>query len=329
MPMTSPISTLEGSMSASVSLDRGLNRLRVRCVEFGIRLPADATLIECMAAMPEVMSGLKWRGPETDSEEVRTHLAYLAGKAGLGLPELLAGADFEADPSVVAESLGNIVSVIERSLVASKAAALPADVMEVIIRAEDELTGWCSREKAVVIAESVLALRPAICVEIGVYGGRSAMPCAAALRSLGKGVLYGIESWSPRVAIENATNDLNDDWWSKVDFNTIKRDFFDFVGRNELTQFVRTIEAPSARVAGLFDRIDYLHIDGSHSVVNAAEDVILYAQKVRPGGIIVFDDVNWATTAPAMKVLEALCDKLTSLRDTASGLEICAVLRRK
>ena len=92
---------------------------------------------------------------------------------------------------------------------------------------------------------------------------------------------------------------------------------------------MRLIEAPSARAVALFDAIDFLHIDGAHSMINAAEDVILYARKVRRGGIVVFDDVNWQSTAPALELLGALCDTVTMLKDPDSGRDICAVLRRR
>ena len=132
-----------------------------------------------------------------------------------------------------------------------------------------------------------------------------------------------------RVAIENATDAGNDEWWSKVDFAEIKRAFFQFVAANDLTQQVRVIEAPSGRAAALFDQIDFLHIDGSHSLVNAVEDVILYARKVRSGGIVVFDDINWPSTAPARELLMVLCDVVTTLKDADTGMDVCAVLRRR
>ena len=166
-------------------------------------------------------------------------------------------------------------------------------------------------------------------MEIGVFGGRSLIPCAAALRHIGDGAIYGIEAWSSNVAIENPTSHDNDDWWSRVDFTRIKQEFFRFIAATNLTREVRIVEAPSHRAASLFDQIDFLHIDGSHSIINAAEDVILFARKVRAGGIIVFDDINWKSTAPARALLDAICDTVTVLKNPESGQDICAVLRRR
>jgi hypothetical protein len=206
---------------------------------------------------------------------------------------------------------------------------IPREVFGLILDAEEQLVGWCSRDKAMIIARIVLQERPLVCVEIGIFGGRSLIPCAAALRYLGAGAIYGIEAWTPKVAVENVTNKGNDEWWATVDFASIKREFYRFVAAENLTEQVKVIEAPSNRAAALFDQIDFLHIDGSHSMVNAAEDVILYARKVRSGGTIVFDDVDWQSTAPAHALLASICDTVITLKDPQTGLDVCAVMRRR
>ncbi len=297
-----------------------------------VAVPLRGDLFIYFKSLDDILIGLNKAGGTAPVEEVMNHVEYLAEKAGCHSAVILGGGHFTADPQVVVDALANIGSVL--SVAGQKQPepspeGVPEDVFTLILEAEAELAGWCSREKALVIARMILAERPAICVEIGVFGGRSLIPCAAALRHIGAGAIYGIEAWSPNVAIENPTDEINDDWWSKVDFNRIKQEFFRFVAATNLTQYVRVIEAPSNRAAALFDRIDFLHIDGSHSIVNAAEDVILYALKVPPGGIIVFDDINWQSTAPARALLDAICEPVAVLKDPESGLDICAVLRRR
>jgi predicted O-methyltransferase YrrM len=261
-----------------------------------------------------------------------SHIDYLAGKASCYVAVILGGNHFTTDRQIILDALANINSVLQmaaRNWPEQPPHGIPDDVFALILEAESKLAGWCSREKSLTIARTVLQERPKICVEIGIFGGRSLVPCAAALRHIGSGEIYGIEAWNPDIAVEHATNEVNDDWWSKVDFARIKQEFYQFVAATNLTRHVRLIEAPSGRAAGLFDQIDFLHIDGSHSMVNAAEDVILYARKVRSGGIVVFDDVNWQSTAPARELLGTLCDTVTVLKDPESGLDICAVLRRR
>ena len=144
----------------------------------------------------------------------------------------LTGDSFSEEQQRILEDLGETGIVLRRALETRLKApppGIPEDVFALILEAEAKLAGWCSREKALVIARTVLRERPNTCVEIGVFGGRSLVPCAAALRHIGSGEIYGIEAWSPAVAIENVTNEANDDWWSKIDFAHIKQEFYRFV----------------------------------------------------------------------------------------------------
>lgn len=208
-----------------------------------------------------------------------------------------------------------------------RAPAVIGTVEQAIVAAELELEGWCSREKARALARAIEQEKPLLCVEIGIFGGRSIVPCAAALRHNGAGVVYGIETWSPAVATEHFTSEENDRWWQSVDFPRIKRDFFAFIAGHGFTEQIRVIEAPSRDAAQLFDAIDFLHIDGAHSVFNAVEDVALYAKKLRVGGVVVLDDVDWPTTGPAHEVLKSIAEPLLTI-DNDKGQPACAFLRK-
>jgi glutathione S-transferase len=300
----------------------------------GFRIPItqSAGLSDYFTSLNDVLMTLTVSGATGSVESVMSHVDYLAEKAGRDAAVIVKGGQWSANEQVILEAVINIDAVLRTVLPKPPEPTpegIPEGVFALILEAESKLAGWCSREKALVLARTVLQERPRTCVEIGIFGGRSLVPCAAALQHIGSGAIYGIEAWNPNIAIENATNEVNDDWWLKVDFASIKQEFYRFVAATDLTQHVRVIEAPSGRAAALFDQIDFLHIDGSHSMVNAAEDVILYARKVRSGGIVVFDDVNWQSTAPARELLAALCDTVTVLKDPESGQDICAVLRRR
>jgi predicted O-methyltransferase YrrM len=241
-------------------------------------------------------------------------VGHLAEKAGVvrGHRQVISGASPEVAAQMTlsaADAGGPVGAVIQRAM------ALP---------------GWCSIEKASLIAELVRAERPKICVEIGIFGGRSLVPCAAALRENDDGgAIYGIETWSAAVATEHVTNKENDEWWRNLDYADIKSEFLKFLVANKLVGWVRLIEAPSADAIAIFRSIDYLHIDGAHSIFNAAEDVVLYFKRLKPGGIIIMDDVNWETTAPAYQILKALCDPIATVKDEATGLDACAILRKR
>ncbi len=326
------IDVASSSAGAYAALENGLESAWLTLARFPVAASPSRDLFGYFQALDRVVAGLNEAGSLRATETIMRHVDYLAERAGFRSKAILNGQRFSARPPVVLDTLENIGDVLREVLRKQPAEApdgIPAEVFSLILEAEANLDGWCSREKALIIARTVLRERPEICVEIGIFGGRSLVPCAAALRHIGSGVIYGIEAWNPDTAVENATTDANDDWWSKFDFSKIKSDFYRFVSATSLVPHVRLIEAPSGRASGLFDRIDYLHIDGSHSTINAAEDVILYARKVRSGGIIVFDDVNWNSTAPARELLDALCTPVTFLKDPETGLDICAVMRRR
>ena len=274
---------------------------------------------EFFASLPPRLAAL----PEASRAEALLHIDYLGEKAGVSRDHLLAGNPFDVHDQVLRDARHNIEAVLSRE-------ASPRDmsVAQLIELGERTLEGWCSREKAEAIAEFVTSERPDLCVEIGVYGGRSLVPAAAALRHNGSGVIYGVETWRPDVAAEHATTEENDAWWQRLDFHTIKTNFYRFIAEHGLASTVRIIEAPSAEAAGLFSTIDYLHIDGAHSIYNAAEDVVLYAKKVRPNGIIIMDDANWATTAPALAILDSLGTRIREFHNE-SGKVACIAYRKR
>lgn len=169
------------------------------------------------------------------------------------------------------------------------------------------LEGWCTPQKAMLLYSLVREHKPQNVVEIGIYGGRSIVPIAAALRDNGAGEVWGIETWSGAGATTHRTSILNDFNWMNIDFARIKKNFLDFILRHDLQSVVRIIEAPSDRCGGLFDRIDFLHIDGNHSTYSAAQDVVKFLPKVPPGGIVVFDDIDWLTTRAGLDILRDTC----------------------
>ncbi|WP_139793213.1 class I SAM-dependent methyltransferase [Ensifer aridi] len=283
---------------------------------------------EALAVIKETLGALEGDVDISARDEMHKHCLYLAEKAGLTLPDLRSAETVEVAPQVFEDALTNISAVLLSARPSGNAENAP-DIVEQIIRASGaELEGWCSPEKARTMARYIRELRPSVCVEIGVYGGRSLFPCAAALKENGHGRIFGIESWSTDVAVENKTSEGNDAWWGNVDFSRIKKSVYSFVARHDLTNQVCILEASSTKASHLFDTIDFLHIDGSHSMINAATDVILYATKVRSGGIIIMDDIEWHTTIPAYTLLRSFCDELQVLENPANGKPSAAFLRK-
>jgi predicted O-methyltransferase YrrM len=184
------------------------------------------------------------------------------------------------------------------------------DEANILIQQSRTLEGWCSQEKSMLLYTLIREYKPTTAVEIGVYGGSSIIPIAAGLKDNGFGAVYGIETWSGETAIKYRTNIANDFWWMSINLEEIKERFLRFIVDHRLCDAVKLIECSSDVCSTLFDKIDFLHIDGGHSAFGSTKDVVNYASRVPPGGIIVYDDINWSSTSAGLEVLRDSCSLL-------------------
>jgi len=183
-----------------------------------------------------------------------------------------------------------------------------------------QVEGWCSQEKAGVLVDIVLKAKPDTIVEIGVWGGKSLIPMATALRANGKGRIFGIDPWSNAASTEWVMNEVNKSFWNYVDhelvFQELQRKLYQF----DLFDYVELIRSKSEDAPPI-QCIDILHVDGNHSEETSYLDVKKWAPLVRSGGWIIFDDMSWfengkATTARAVEWLDTHCLKIAEFSDT-------------
>lgn len=176
----------------------------------------------------------------------------------------------------------------------------------------NRLEGWCDVAKAQRLAAIVLALRPTVTVEIGVFGGRSLLPMAMAHAVIGHGVAIGIDPWSKAASLAGMEG-VNKEWWDKLDHELIYQGFMRSANRLIADGWVNVFRGTSdeaiandrekfrgtdSRLVFVPEVIDLLHVDGNHSE-QAVKDVDNYATRLRPGGILVMDDIDWAAAAAA------------------------------
>ncbi len=180
--------------------------------------------------------------------------------------------------------------------------------------------GWCSESKGAILVDIILRSRPHIILEIGVWGGKSLVPMASALKSLGQGVAYGIDPWDNMASIEETTEPANINFWAQVDHKGVKRTLEHRIDAFGLSPYIRLIETTSEHAEPI-QNIDILHIDGNHSDKTSYFDTMKWVPLVRSGGWIIFDDMTWHesgkfTTARAVEWLNSNCIKVAEFTDS-------------
>jgi len=155
-----------------------------------------------------------------------------------------------------------------------------------------ELHGWCSEEKASILIDLILKMRPQVIVEIGVFGGKSLVPMAYALKANKTGKIYGIDPWSTEASVEGIMKDDILHFWSWIDHESILQDLKGKIEEFALSDQIELIRSTSED-AGLIQDIDILHIDGNHSDAASYLDATKWVPQVVSGGLIIFDDIDW------------------------------------
>lgn len=180
------------------------------------------------------------------------------------------------------------------------------------------LEGWCAKDKAKKLYDTIREIKPKLCVEIGVFGGSSFFPQALALKHNNKGLIVGIDPWNTQTAIEEMESKENKDWWSQVDLDGIYNGFISKISTYGVENFCKIYKEKSENCVKNFQdfSIDVLHIDGNHAEKLAYQDSVQYYPKVKIGGYIFFDDTTWKnnsktiSTEKGMNYLLQYCQKI-------------------
>jgi predicted O-methyltransferase YrrM len=174
-----------------------------------------------------------------------------------------------------------------------------------------KMEGWCTPDKAISLASRVLAEQPSICVEIGVFGGRSLCAIALALKENGSGKVYGIDPWKASASVAGyGQNDSNCQWWKSIDHEAIYRGCMDWINNlcvKDQVEIIRKTNKEALDEVKALGEIGMLHIDGNHTEESSMFDVENYVPLCAPGAIVWFDDMDWASTNAAQARLSELC----------------------
>lgn len=186
---------------------------------------------------------------------------------------------------------------------------LPTHIKDAILHYIPHMEGWTEPERACEMAERILETNAKVCVDIGVFAGRSTIAMGFAARELGDAMVYGIDPWQVNSAIEGDDVEANARWWKENSrLEEMHQETMHAIWAHKLEPWVTIIRAPSQYVSQLFPVIDFLNIDGCHTEVASCRDVTMYVPYLCKGRYCTFDDTDWQSTKRAVEYLEALCE---------------------
>lgn len=164
------------------------------------------------------------------------------------------------------------------------------------------LNGWCPREKTYRLYNLVKECRADMVVELGVFGGRSLIPMALALRDNNNGLCIGVDPWSSNESIAHYDeNDANYKWWKALNHENIYNEFLHALDKYNVKDFVKVYRNTSKNIVHEIQNnsVDVFHQDGNHTEESSTEEVELFHSKVKNGGFWIMDDTDWLSTSKA------------------------------
>lgn len=166
------------------------------------------------------------------------------------------------------------------------------NIFQKIENVHGEISGWCSQQKAQTLASIVLASRPAISLEIGIWFGKSLLPVALVHQHLGIGKVIAIDPWFAGCSVAGQENPADAEWWRHQDRHELA--YNSFLAKVKELGLRETVDVQRMHSDEFDppDGIGLLSLDGNHGV-QAIKDIERYAPKVKLGGFLVADDLKW------------------------------------
>jgi len=169
-----------------------------------------------------------------------------------------------------------------------------------------KIAGWCDPKKGIELANLVIRERPLKIAEIGVFEGKSTLAMAYACKLNGAGTVYAVDSWKREDCIDDEDS-TNQEWWSKLDLDQHYARFVAHTVRADVVKHIQFCRMSSWDASRFLPDMDMVHIDANHAEWPSTSDVVNWLPKLKIGGYIVMDDVNWASTQTALKFVLKRC----------------------
>lgn len=153
------------------------------------------------------------------------------------------------------------------------------------IKGWESVDGWLTPLEAMTLYAFARKVPSGGCIiEIGSWKGKSTLCLAQGLHS---GKVYAIDPFDASGELESHVL-----YASKMDARPLLQHFQDNMQRNGVGDKVVTCPGFSKDYAGKWESIDFLFIDGDHSIEGADYDFQTFSPKLKVGGYIAFHDYN-------------------------------------
>jgi predicted O-methyltransferase YrrM len=121
--------------------------------------------------------------------------------------------------------------------------------------------------------------KPKQCAEIGSWMGSSAIPIARLIEEWG-GQLHCVDHWSGQP------------YWTDIDNQDVNmRQFLANLARHGVTNVTQWVLSSHEAVEQFpKESLDFIYLDGAHDFSNVISDLILWWDRLTPGGLIAGDD---------------------------------------
>lgn len=161
------------------------------------------------------------------------------------------------------------------------------------VRAEMEANGhgWTTAEQAYCMAATIVALRPRLSIEIGVYGAMGLVCIAMAHKEVGYGSVIGIDPYLADASSEGQVKPEDQKFWAGLNHEIVYGWAHSNIQKYGVGGFSTLIRKKSSEYTPP-EGIGLLRIDGNHGE-QVLQDVRQYAGYVQTGGVLFLDDLDW------------------------------------
>jgi len=175
----------------------------------------------------------------------------------------------------------------------------------------NEFEGFCQKEKASLMIDLIVRIKPLKIVEVGVPG-KSLVAMACALKENGKGVIYGIDSLDS-MNLGESKQGVNRNLWNFFRSDTVLKGLQAKFTKFGLQNHIQLVQTTSENASPISE-IDILHLNGNHTEQSSLSEVKKWVPFMKKNGVIIFNDVNRTTTKMATRYLDQHCIKFKEFK---------------